>query len=71
MERKTTAWRFQATNERNVSRQNIDMANKGKQEETESLGIVAQKNAIKTNYIKARIDKTQQKSKCRLRGDRD
>ena len=31
----------------------------------------AQDNAIRTNHIKARIDKTQQNSKCRLCGDRD
>ena len=28
-------------------------------------------NAIKTNYIKAKIDNTQQNSICRLYGDRD
>ena len=39
--------------------------------ETESLLIAAQNNAIRTNQIKARIDKTQQSSKCRLCGDRD
>ena len=39
--------------------------------ETESLLMAAQKSAIKTNYIKARIDKTQQNSKCRLCSDRD
>ena len=39
--------------------------------ETESLLIAAQNNAIRTNHIKARIDKTQQNSKCRLYGDRD
>ena len=39
--------------------------------ETESLLIVAQDNAVRTNHIKARIDKTQQNSICRLRGDRD
>ena len=38
---------------------------------TESLLITAQDNAIRTNHIKARIDKTQQNSKCRLCGDRD
>ena len=38
---------------------------------TESLLIAAQKNAVRPNYIKARIDKTQQNSKCRLCGDRD
>ena len=39
--------------------------------ETESLLMVAQNIAIRTNHIKVRIDKTQQNSKCRLRGDRD
>ena len=38
--------------------------------ETESLLIAAQKNAIRTNDIKARIDETQQNSKYRLCGDR-
>ena len=37
----------------------------------ESLLITAQNNAIKTNHIKVRIDKTQHNSKCRLCGDRD
>ena len=36
--------------------------------ETEFLLIAAQDNAIRTNHIKARIDKTQQNSKC---SDRD
>ena len=39
--------------------------------ETESLLIAAQNNAIRTNHIKARIDKTQQNSKCRLCSNRD
>ena len=39
--------------------------------ETKSLLIAAQNNAIRTNHIKARIDKTQQNSRCRLCGDRD
>ena len=34
-----------------------------------SLLIPAQDNAIRTNHFKARIDKTQQNSKCRLCGD--
>ena len=33
--------------------------------------MAAQNSAIRTNYIKAKIDKTQQNSKCRLCGDRD
>ena len=39
--------------------------------ETESLQIAAQDNAIRTNHIKARIDKTQQNGKCWLYGNRD
>ena len=39
--------------------------------ETESFLIAAQENDIRTNHIKARIDKTQQNSKCKLCGDRD
>ena len=39
--------------------------------EIESLQTAAQNNAIRTNHIKVRIDKTQQNSKCRLCGDRD
>ena len=39
--------------------------------ETESILMAAQNSAIRTNHIKARIDKTQQNSKCRLCSDRD
>ena len=39
--------------------------------ETESLLIAAQNSAIRTNRMKARIDKTQWNSKCRLCNDRD
>ena len=39
--------------------------------ETESLLTAAQVSAIRTNHTKAKIDKTQQNSKCRLCGDRD
>ena len=39
--------------------------------EKESLLIAAQNNAIRTNHIKARIDKMQQNNKCRLWRDRD
>ena len=50
----------------------MDVAKKKKKgkfkRETESLLIAAQNNAIRTNHIKARINKTEQNSKC---GDRD
>ena len=39
--------------------------------ETKSLLIAAQNNAVRTNHIKGKIDKTQENSKCRLCGDRD
>ena len=39
--------------------------------ETESLHIAAQNNTIRTNHSKARIDKTQQNSKCGWCGNRD
>ena len=37
--------------------------------ETESFLIATQDNAVRTNHIKARIDKTQQNSKCKLCGN--
>ncbi len=37
--------------------------------EKESLLMAAQNSTIRTNHIKARVDKTQQNSKCRLCGD--
>ena len=39
--------------------------------ESESLLIAAQNNAIRTYYIKARIDKTLENNRCRLYDDRD
>ena len=39
--------------------------------ETESLLMAAQNNAIRTNYVKAKIDKAPQNSKYKLRRDRD
>ena len=39
--------------------------------EIKSLLIETQNNAINTNYMKAKIDKKQQNSRCRLYRDRD
>ena len=39
--------------------------------ETESLLMAVKNSVIRTNHIEARIDKTQQNSKCRLCCDRD
>ena len=38
----------------------------GIKRETESLITAAQEQAIRTNVIKAKIDKTQEESKCRM-----
>ena len=48
------------------------MAKKRKlKRETESLLIAAQNNVLRTNYVKAKIDMTQQNSRYRLCDDRD
>ena len=39
--------------------------------ETESLLIRVQNNVVRTNYINARIDKTEENSRCKLCGDKD
>ena len=38
---------------------------------TESLVFAAQEQAIRTNYIKSKIDKTQDQSQCRMCGSAD
>ena len=43
----------------------------GIKRETESLIMAAQEQAIRTNVIKARIDRTQEESKCRMCGRAD
>ena len=55
-----------------LTREKVDVAKKGNlKRETESILKAAQNDAIRTNHIKARIDKTQQNSRCKLCGDRD
>ena len=39
--------------------------------EKQSILIAAKNNAIRTNYVKASIDKMQQSCRCRFCGDRD
>ena len=65
--------RMTTTSNKNGRKNNLnDWLRKGNlKRETESLLIVAQDNAIRTNHIEVRIDKTQQNSKCRLCSDRD
>ena len=47
------------------------MAKKGNLKRKTGSLLIAQNNALRTNYVKAKIHKTQQNSKCRLCGDRD
>ena len=59
-------------NNRHLNWENSDVAKKGiLKREIESILIAVQSNAIRTNHIKARIDKTQQNSRCWLCGDRE
>ena len=70
--KKTNAWTFQVTNKRNLMRKNLDITKRGKfKKETEYLFLAAQNNAIKTNYVKTKMDKTHQNSRCRVCYDRD
>ena len=67
---KTTVWIFQATNKQNFTREDMDMAKKRKPRERSWISF---KNSTKQphDYVKAKIDQTQQNSKCRLSGERD
>ena len=66
MRRKTTV------NWRDCILENLDMARKGNlKRETESLLLATQNNAIRINYIKAKIDNTQHHSKYRLYDNKD
>ena len=67
MGRKTNVWIYQATKNQNLIREYLDIGKK----ETEFFLIAAQNNAMIINYIKARLDKTQQNSKRRLYGNQD
>ena len=61
MGRKTTVLVLQVTNEGNYISDDLDVAKK----RIEKL-ITAQNNAIRTNYVKTKIDNPQKNSKCRL-----
>ena len=57
--RKTTVWAFQATNKRNLIRETWTFVrNRHFKQETESLLLAAQNNAIRTNYVKENIQDT-------------
>ena len=56
---------------RNISLEKTWLRKGNLKRETEYLIIAAQNNVIRSYQIKARIDKTQQNSKCRLCGHRD
>ena len=59
------------TNKWYFTRKNVDVTKKRNlRRKIESLLIVAQKNTIRTNHIKAKIYKTQQNGRCSLCSDR-
>ena len=65
MGRKTTIWTFQATNKQNLTRKNLDMTKKGKLFEWNWISSDCNTKLRRKDYVKARIDKTQQ-IRCRL-----
>ena len=66
MGRKATIKIFQATKIRNLTEKNWAWLRKGNlQRETEFI-LIAQNDAIQTNYFEANIDKTKEKDMCRL-----
>ena len=73
MGRKTTVWILQATKWKDYTQASLNRTKKRKPLEKNCISffIAAKNNAIRANYIKAKIDKTQQNSKYRVRGDRD
>ena len=69
MKRKRTEWIVQERNWRDCTGKDTIWLKKGNHKsETEPLLIAAENNAIRTNYIKAKIDKRQLNSKYWLCG---
>ena len=72
MERQDLAWTIFEANGKCCRTKPMDVVKKaGLKRETESLIIAAQEQAIRTNLIKAKIDKSQHESKCRMCGEAD
>ena len=70
MGRKTTVRIFQATNWRNFTQGERD-GSEGRPEEWNWISSNGSTKQRHKKVVKAKIDNTQQKSKCRLGGDRD
>ena len=65
----TVMWKTWGRNWWNYLQENLDTTTKGR---SQSLLVAAENNnAIRTNFIKEKIDYTQQNSKCRLCGQKD
>ena len=71
MGRKTTVWTFQKTNKRNPTRDNLDITKKGKPLQRKWMSSNSNTEQRHKDYVKAKIDKTQQNSWGRLSGERD
>ena len=53
--RKTNTWIFQATNKRNITKEDMDMVKRRNlQKETESFRTALLNNAIRTKYVKVK-----------------
>ena len=71
MGRKTTAWVFQVASDISHERTFRWLRKENLKREIESLLIAAQNNSLSKNYVKAKIDKKQENSKCRLCDEKD
>ena len=71
MDRKITVWIFQPTNCPNVYTRISGHGYERQISWEKSLLIETQNNFIKTNYIKAKIDNSQQNGKCKLHDNKD
>ena len=70
MGRKTSVWIFETRNWRNLIRKDLGIGTKGKTQEKNWISSNSYpNNAIRTNYIEAKTDNTQQNSKCEERDE--
>ena len=70
MGRKTAGWTLQATNRRNLTLEDLDMVKKRELQERKWISSDSSTKPGHKDYVKARIDKTQQNNWCRSYDDK-
>ena len=66
MGRESFTWPVSETNGRSSEQSWVWLQNRDLKRKTESLIVAAQNQSIRTNLVKAKIDKSQQNMLCRL-----